>query len=239
MTQIDDQRVRMVTWEKVCAANAYIAYYQKEGLLSNALHNAELMNVQTERADQYNQYITDIEQKMELKKTQNKMIDIADEPLGGRPASSTNLQKRKPHVFTKNPFARLIKMKVFGHKAPELDKSKSESRIMEAEKLLSEEDLQRGWTPEANSLISSLASSNQFMLGKIARRRDEYDVEYDTGKVKKVKKKRQESRINFDKQEKRVQRGREAGPDTQKEMNRKFSQQKFYKKKVATEGKAK
>ena len=198
----------MVTWEKVSSANAYIAYYQKEGLSANARQNIEQMNMQTERSDQYNQYITDIEQKMELKKTQNKMIDISDEPLV-RPSSSTNLKKRKPHVFTKNPLTRLIKLRVFAHKAPELDKSKSESRIMEAEKLLGEEDKARGWNTAADSLIGALAQENKFMLGKIERRRDEYDVEYDMGKVKKVKKKKHESRINFDKQEKRVHRLRE------------------------------
>lgn len=41
--------------------------------------------------------------------------------------------------------------------------------------------------------------SNRNTFNYVKRQKDEYDVEYDKGKQKKIKKKKEKQRINFDK----------------------------------------
>lgn len=51
------------------------------------------------------------------------------------------------------------------------------------------------------------------MLAPLQRVKDEYDREYDQGKLKKVKKQRDKLHFNFDKVQKRLERQKQEGKD--------------------------
>ena len=78
------------------------------------------------------------------------------------------------------------------------------------------------WQQDQQQAIEELTNKNRFMLGLVERKRDEYDVDYDKGKVKKVKSKKEATKFNFDKQEKRLKQARLSGAVEAKPKKNKY-----------------
>lgn len=78
------------------------------------------------------------------------------------------------------------------------------------------------WQQDQQLAIEELTNKHKFMLGLVERKRDEYDVDYDKGKVKKVRSKKEATKFNFDKQEKRLKQARLSGAVEAKPKKNKY-----------------
>lgn len=216
---MDDETVRIISFDQVSKEQGvYILMYQKEGSDDLAQKFEEMTGNKKSKEDAILNLVADYDEKKkieELSKLPNQMFEFEsfDKKVDAKDQADnfeTQLKKRKPFIRIKDPRAQMVKMRVFSTKLPKIEEQESTSKI-KLGNLESKSSQINAWNHEAAEAVEELTAMNKFMLGKLERKRDEYDVDYDKGKLKKVKKKRIAMKINFDKQAKRNRKREESG----------------------------
>ena len=135
----------------------------------------------------------------------------------------TMLKKRRPFFRVKSQRAQLFKMNLYASMLPAIviDQDKATQKLS-LNGLQKKSRKANAWNEEMAEVIDDFATRNRFMLGNIERKRDEYDVEYDLGKTKKIKKKRAPKVFNFDTQARKIEK---RGGSTD---NKKYGDKKQY-----------
>lgn len=212
---IDDETVRMVTWEVVSKCRAYAVLYQKLGDREAA---REFLASQTALLQQEARIKTIVDENEADKKEKedrrkNPMVELFLDEKRPEPAlEEPRLAKRKPFYPIRDPLSQLRKLKALASLRPNLEQHGPQTQKV------SSKDIQNhdiagtlAWDASKQDAVAALESTHRFMLGRIERQRDQYDVEYDMGKLKKVKKKKLQQKINFDKQAKRLSKQKSTG----------------------------
>ena len=202
----------MVSFEQVQQKYpAYFLIYEKEGSVEDASKFAEKIKKMANAGTKIEQTVATMEGKKrdERERRENPMIEFESlNAEGDRIKSEDNqLRKRKPFVRLRDHRAQLMKMRVFASKVPSKKESAASlTRKVNLGQLQRKSEKAQAWNKESREVIGELTARNKFMLGKLERKRDEYDVEYDLGKVKKVKTKKAPQKFNFDVQAKKIQK---------------------------------
>lgn len=199
--------------------SAYIWFYQKEGSKELADKFEDALKLLASKELNIHGIVSNMEQKRveELDRLNNPMMEFGtaakeqEEKLKAQ-QGGTQLKKRKPFIRIRDPLTQIVKMRVFCSKIPaKLEAEEDKTTKVSIKDLAGRSQTVKAWSKEAGQAVGELTAMNKFMLGKVERKKDEYDVEYDMGKVKKVKKKKIAQRINFDKQAKRNSKRDQSG----------------------------
>lgn len=216
---MDDETVRMVSFAQLSQKYAaYILVYQKEGSQELADRFSDQRNLQSAKEKNIGGIVADMEQKKHAAEElrNNPMMEFenfGDAAEEKKKLDQSQLKKRRPFVRIRHPLTQLVKMKVFATKIP-VQKELAENKTTRVSlKSLAKKSQKKtlAWSREDAEAVNELTAMNKFMLGQVERKKDEYDAEYDKGKVKKVKTKKQPQRINFDKQAKRNEKQDQSG----------------------------
>lgn len=225
----------MCNWDSVTKSPAYILFYEKEGDKNAISKHKEDSKQNIIRDQAILQDIASMEEKKlaEAERRANPMFEFSfNQPKEVKQDDKKKnldeeggIGKRAPFKHTRNRLTHLVKMRVFAAKAPttrtdstssnrvadeEGEKGQTATRIS-ASKIAKKLTSPATWTEAQGQALEDLTASNKFMLGKIERQRDAYDLEYDMGKLKKVKKKKVAQKFNFDKQAKKIAKRNEDG----------------------------
>lgn len=213
---LDDETVKMTSLESLQSKfPAYFMVYQKEGSAELAAKSDASKQKFEKTGSIIEQNVKEMENKKKADQDRfaNPMIEFESLDEGNKIPEETNLKKRRPFVRLRDPKAQLLKMNIFAERLPEVIQDEAKITKKLDLKGLEKKSAKAGaWNEEMAEMIDDFSAMNRFMLGKIERKRDQYDVEYDMGKVKKVKKKKAVQKFNFDKQAKKIQK-REASGD--------------------------
>jgi Ubiquitin carboxyl-terminal hydrolase len=237
----DDDTVKMSNWETVSHQPVLALFYQKDGNRETADRQSALLEQQLKKDVQLQTRIQEahqlkldldsqerkrgadntmtmeeLETAVESETNTKKQISLTDSKS---PAANDALGKRKPLATPvkffkpeRDPKLRLRRLKRFGSLLPKRVEPEKDVHAVNIHNLDEEDPLKlRAWNIQGEAAINALKQENRFMLGQIVRQRDEYDVEYDKGKTKKVKKEKQERRFNFDKAEKKIKKLKDEG----------------------------
>lgn len=212
----DDDTVKIVTWETVMKSQPYILFYQKVGDKEAAEQHNEDMRNRHDKEKRIESYVknADEDKKKEKEKKENPMIDLFNEEeeekkKRAEKEKESNLKKRRPFYPIRDPLSHLRKMKVMSQLRPNAIQEEPQTEKFKVHEINQRESKNIGWNIESSREIALLEHSNKYMLGQVDRMRDQYDVEYDMGKVKKVKNKKNVQKINFDKLAKRMKKKKE------------------------------
>lgn len=201
--------------------SAYILVYQKEGSIELATKYTDAKKQQTTKEQNIHGIVAGMELRRQEEKDrrENPMFEFGtaakEEEEKEKKAKGSQLKKRKPFIRIRDPLTQMVKMRVFCSKAPsKIEAEQDKTKKLNLKDLANRSTSVKAWSKDAADAVGELTALNKFMLGKVERKKDEYDVEYDRGKVKKVKKQKIASRINFDKQAKRNQKRESSGEKT-------------------------
>ena len=208
----DDEAVRMVTWEAVSKCRAYAVLYQKQGDREAA---REFLASQASLQQQEARIKSVVEENEAGKREKedrrnNPMVELflEEQRPAPRPPES-HLKKRKPFSPIRDPLSQLRKLKALSSLRPNIEQLGPQTHKISTKALDSYDSNSRlAWDASRQQAVSELESTHKFLLGRIERQRDQYDVEYDLGKLKKVKKKKFQQKVNFDKQAKRLSKAK-------------------------------
>ncbi len=241
ITQADDETTKITSWDNVQKSSGYVLFYQKVGDIK-AVEKllADEKSLSKKEANIKNIVEVQTAKKAEeIQRENDRMVEFVFNEEGQIKAATSNketvLKKRRPHRVIRDPLTKLTKMRVLAAKAPQLETSRTgiaEEGVTKVtvSDLMNRQHNPKTWTDKAEEAVTQLTSTNKFMLGKVERKRDEYDVEYDKGKLKKVKKQKVEKKFNFDKQAKRLKKEREdESTDNKKKVNRYLGKRPFKK----------
>lgn len=227
----DDDTVKMSNWETASKQSALALFYQKEGesesarqeWLSSQANQAQQSNLQA-RIDEAHLLKQELDSKERKKGADNTfsmdeldamvMSEVTKKGSGSQVTGvQDSLGKRKPLAnpikFFKvetHPLSRLKRLKRFGSLLPKRVEPEKQTAAVDIHALDDDPLKLLAWNSQGERAMDELKQENRFMLGQIVRQRDEYDVEYDKGKTKKVKKQKQEKKFNFDKAEKKIKK---------------------------------
>lgn len=233
----DDETVKMSNWETVSKQQVFALIYQKQGdkeaadrqLAQSKSKIVEDQDLQ-KRIDEAHQQKVQLD-TIERRKGADNTISMAEldaqvdgtDPKSGTAEGTVGSQKdplgkRKPQAkpvkmfkAVTEPLSRLRKLKRFARLLPQRVEAEKDTVAVDIQALDDDPLKLHSWNKQAEQAMNELKQENRFMLGQIVRQRDAYDVEYDQGKVKKVKKQKQEKRFNFDKAEKKIKKLKSEG----------------------------
>lgn len=183
--------------------------YQKEGSPELAAQHAAKLKDFKSAGSNIQEAVDQLEEKRKAEKDrrENPMVDFETLMQPEVKPEETMLKKRRPFIRVKSRRAQLFKMNLYASLVPAIviDEDKATQKL-DLNGLHQKSQKASAWNEEMAEVIDDFATRNRFMLGNIERKRDQYDVEYDMGKTKKVKKKKAPKVFNFDKQAKKIQK---------------------------------
>jgi hypothetical protein len=206
---LDDEAVRMVTWEAVSKCRPYALFYQKQGDPAAAREFQQSQLSLRQKQDRIKSTVDDNEtgRREKEERLRNPMVELFLEAAPQEPKEPSSLRKRFRPI--RDPLSQLRKLKALVSLRPNLAQLGPQTQKISAQALRELDRPDRlAWDSSKGAAVADLESAHSFMLGRIQRQRDQYDVEYDQGKVKKLKKKKHQQKINFDKQAKRLSKHR-------------------------------